>query len=71
MIFSCPGSRLFKQPEPQEVRCHSCGEEAEVWTDETETTCRKCGGKVKKAVGQSCLEWCAYAKICAGYKIIA
>jgi len=71
MIFSCPGSGKFKQPEPREARCPLCGEEAEVWTDEAEVVCRKCGGRVKKDAGQSCLDWCKYAKICIGYKMIA
>ena len=71
MIFSCPGSIKFKQPEPQNVNCPSCGEEAEVWTDETETICSYCKSTVKLRKGQSCLDWCAYAGICAGYKLIA
>lgn len=71
MIFSCPGSSLFKQPEPREVLCASCGEETEVWTDETEVICKKCGARVKRDAAQNCLQWCIYAKMCAGYKIIA
>jgi Zn finger protein HypA/HybF involved in hydrogenase expression len=27
MIFGCPGSQKFKQPEPQIVNCPSCGRE--------------------------------------------
>ncbi len=71
MIFGCPGSGKFKQPEPQSIICRSCGEEAEVWTDEPEAPCRKCGARVKKDAGQSCLDWCKYARMCIGYKVIA
>ena len=70
MIFGCPGSQKFKQPEPQIVNCPSCGEEVEIWTDETETVCRKCKVTVKRERGQSCLDWCGYAKFCAGYKML-
>ncbi|MDD5428180.1 MAG: phosphohydrolase [Candidatus Omnitrophica bacterium] len=70
MIFSCPGSARFKQPEPRSVSCPSCGRDVEVWTDETSAECQNCKIKVTRDMGQSCFDWCAYAKICAGYKIM-
>ena len=70
MIFNCPGSIKFKQPEPQSVNCQVCGAEAEIWTDETETVCSNCKSRVTLKKTQSCLGWCAYATICAGYKMI-
>ena len=70
MIFNCPGSSKFKQPEPQNVDCPSCGEAVEIWTDETEVICGGCKNIVRKNMGQSCLGWCSYAHICAGYKML-
>ncbi len=66
MIFECPGSSRFKQPAPEGVKCASCGEEVEIWTDETEAICPKCKSKVTRQGGQSCLDWCKYAKDCVG-----
>ncbi len=66
MIFGCPGSSKFKQPMPEIVKCPSCGEEVEIWTDETEAVCRNCKLKVSRQGGQSCLDWCQYAKECVG-----
>ncbi|MCM8796214.1 MAG: hypothetical protein NC928_05995 [Candidatus Omnitrophica bacterium] len=34
MIFECPGTKRFKRPEPKTIRCSSCGDEVEIWTDE-------------------------------------
>ena len=39
----CPGSMAFAQPKIEIVRCPHCGDDAEVWTDEAEGKCRKCG----------------------------
>ncbi len=66
MIYNCPGSSKFKQPEPETVKCASCGQEVEIWSDEAETTCPNCKGKVTRQSGQSCLDWCKYAKECVG-----
>jgi len=66
MIFECPGSQKFKQPEPETIKCRSCGEEVEIWTDEVEATCGRCKKKVSRESGQSCLDWCKYAKECVG-----
>lgn len=68
MAFECPGAQRFRQPQPEYIKCPSCGEEAEIWTDETEAVCPKCGKKVTRQQEQSCLEWCAYAKECVGEK---
>lgn len=66
MIFSCSGSEKFKKPQPQNLKCPSCGEDAEIWTDEIETLCPKCNTKVARPQEQSCLDWCSYAKECVG-----
>ena len=67
MIANCPGADRFKQPKPESVKCASCGEEAEIWTDEFQTTCPNCQKKVTRAQAfQSCLDWCKFAKECVG-----
>src|SRR3989338_7977911 len=66
MPFECPGSEKFKQPKPEYLKCPSCGEEVEIWSDEVQTTCQKCGKKVTRKESTSCLDWCKYAKECIG-----
>ncbi len=69
MIFNCPGSQKFKHPQPETLRCDSCGAEVEIWTDEAETRCQKCKKRVIRKTGQLCLDWCKYARECAGDEI--
>ncbi len=70
MIFNCPGAQKFRQPQPQITKCPSCNKEMEVWTDEIQTTCPDCKTVVmRQQKGQSCLDWCRYAKECVGNDI--
>ena len=66
MFDKCPGAKSFLQPKPEMTRCPSCGEEVEIWTDETKTTCPACKATVMRQEIPSCLEWCQYAKECVG-----
>jgi ribosomal protein S27E len=66
MIFECPGSSKFKHPQPEEVKCPRCAETLEIWTDEVQVKCPKCKKIVTREQGQSCLDWCRYAKECVG-----
>ena len=68
MIEGCPGSQQFKQPQPEEIKCGFCREEVEIWTDEFEAICPKCGKTVTRD-SQSCLDWCKAAKECVGDEI--
>ena len=68
MIFKCPGSQKFSQPYPEYIKCTSCDEEVEVWSDEVKAVCPKCKKPVLREAGQSCLDWCKYAKDCVGEK---
>lgn len=68
MIFSCPGSQKFKQPQPENIKCPFCREEAEIWTDEFAVACPGCKKKISRG-GQSCLDWCKEAKNCVGENI--
>lgn len=63
---SCPGSRLIRQPVPEDIVCIHCGEEVEIWSFEAITRCPKCGGVVCRIQGATCLDWCAAAKACVG-----
>ena len=69
MIFNCPGSQKFKHPQPETIKCQHCGQETEIWTDEAEVACQSCKKIIRREEGQSCLDWCKYAKECVGEKI--
>jgi transcription initiation factor TFIIIB Brf1 subunit/transcription initiation factor TFIIB len=66
MILECPGAKLFKQPEPDQIKCPFCRQEVEIWTDEAKATCLDCGSTVTRKQRQSCLDWCKFAKECVG-----
>ncbi len=68
MIDGCPGAQKFKKPQPEELQCPFCAGEVEVWTDEFQAACPKCGKMVSRD-GQSCLDWCKAAKECVGEEI--
>lgn len=66
-MISCPGSKSFKQPKPEIVKCAFCANEVEIWTDEIQAVCPGCKKPViPKSTGAICLEWCRYAKDCVG-----
>lgn len=56
----------FTQPKIELVRCPHCGEDAEVWSDEADGKCSKCGKTVCRTTTQSCIDWCKYASECLG-----
>lgn len=66
MIFNCPGSQKFKQPQPEMIKCPYCGTETEIWTDETVTRCPECKKYISHKRQQSCLDWCKYVNECIG-----
>ncbi len=65
----CPGSREIRQPWPEEIPCRKCGATLEIWSDEPETTCGKCGELNTRPLGPSCAEWCAAARECLGPEV--
>ncbi len=69
MILQCPGARRFKQPQPEAIKCPSCGWEVEIWTDEVKVTCPWCNAVILRQQEQSCLDWCRYAKECVGEQL--
>lgn len=48
-IFDCPGDPT-KAPTMEEITCPKCQEDLEIFSDETEITCDKCGFKVKRTI---------------------
>jgi predicted RNA-binding Zn-ribbon protein involved in translation (DUF1610 family) len=68
---SCPGSRLIRQPVPEDITCIRCGEEVEIWSFEAITRCPKCGSVVCRTQGATCLDWCSAAKACVGEETYA
>jgi hypothetical protein len=68
MMFkeSCPGSSEIRTPYPEEIQCFWCDMVNEIWSDEVETDCRKCGKKVTREMRPSCIEWCPAARDCVG-----
>jgi hypothetical protein len=67
---TCPGIKDFTRPTMKYVKCHVCGGDVEIWSDEEEGICISCGAKWAKPDDKSsCLDYCEYAEECR--KIIA
>ena len=66
MIDKCPGSQKFSEPQPEFIKCPFCSGEVEIWADEIKAECQSCKRTVLREGGQSCLDWCKYAKECVG-----
>lgn len=43
-----PACSVTNAAVPDVIECPGCGEEIEMWSDETESTCKKCGKAVSK-----------------------
>ena len=69
--FHCPGTKLFREPIPEDVPCPKCGKEVEIWTHELKATCRNCGAAIFRESKASCIDWCKYAKECVGEELYA
>jgi hypothetical protein len=64
--FACPGSAGIKDPTLELVKCLSCGEENEIFTDENSVLCDNCQKIVLRSQDPSCIDWCKWAKECIG-----
>ena len=62
----CPGSRVMRQPKPEQFDCTTCGAEVEIWSDEISGKCLSCGTIVAREGIMSCVEWCTMARDCVG-----
>jgi len=64
---TCPGLKNFLRPTLSCVKCHVCGGNVEIWSDEDTGICNDCGAEWKKPDKKaSCLEYCQYADQCRG-----
>jgi hypothetical protein len=63
---SCPGSREIRTPYPEEITCFWCETVCEIWSDEIEITCRKCGKTISRDMKPMCIDWCPSARECVG-----
>ena len=67
MAYHCPGSARFRSPTLAVKICPQCGKEIELFSVDP---CKKCEcGFIAFNDIQSCLQWCAYARECAGADI--
>jgi DNA-directed RNA polymerase subunit RPC12/RpoP len=65
-ISACPGAIAIKgTPTIKIKRCPECGTEIEVFSNNTEEHCPKCGFTVYNDA-MACVMWCKYARDCVG-----
>ncbi len=62
---TCPGIRDFIRPTMKYIKCHVCGGDVEIWSDEEKGVCLDCGAEWARPDEEaSCLEYCEYADKC-------
>ncbi|MCW3981339.1 MAG: hypothetical protein NWF11_07690 [Candidatus Bathyarchaeota archaeon] len=62
---TCPGLRNFMRSTIKMVKCHTCGGDVEVWSDEDSGVCEECGAEWHKPdEDSSCLQYCEFAEKC-------
>ena len=65
MVDQCPGAVNIRMPRLEIKNCPKCGEEIEIFSNETGGKCSKCGQVVYNDL-LSCVQWCEYARECVG-----
>jgi len=65
MFNRCPGQDGRKL-RVAIYKCPECGEDVEIFSDESRVRCQKCKQWVYREKTPSCIEWCASAKQCMG-----
>jgi len=48
------------------VRCPTCGNEVEMFSDESVVRCSRCRTAVRKTAAPTCARWCKAAAECTG-----
>ena len=62
---TCPGINKFIRPTMTYVKCHVCGGDVEIWSDEDVGICLNCGAEWHRPEKEaSCLDYCEYADKC-------
>ncbi len=67
MFNKCPGS-LGNTPTLKVKKCPECGGEVEVFSNDIQVRCDRCGFTVYNEL-ESCIQWCKYAKECVGEEL--
>lgn len=65
ILDHCPGAVNLKTPTLSLKKCPQCGEEVEIFSNDTSVTCGNCGFVIYNDT-LSCIQWCKYAKECVG-----
>ncbi len=66
----CPGQD-FRNLKAHTLRCPSCGNSVEMFSDELRRRCPRCKAEVVRAAMPSCVAWCRAAKECVGEEAYA
>ena len=62
---TCPGIRDLLRPTISYVKCHVCGGNVEIWSDEDKGVCNDCGAEWQRPdQNASCLAYCEFADKC-------
>ncbi len=64
-VDGCPGADDIKRPKPELRTCPGCGSEIEIWSDEENANCGKCGKTVYND-RNLCVQWCEHVEKCIG-----
>ena len=67
MAGRCPGQD-GRQLSVSIHKCPNCGNEVEIFSDETRVRCPACKKTVSKEEMPSCIQWCSQARECLGEK---
>ncbi|RJX19595.1 MAG: hypothetical protein C4570_04955 [Ammonifex sp.] len=65
MLDRCPGGSAIRTPTLAVKKCPQCGSEVEIFSNDVQVTCGRCGLPVYNNL-QSCIQWCKHAKLCFG-----
>jgi DNA-directed RNA polymerase subunit RPC12/RpoP len=63
--MKCPGQDM-RNLRVSLHKCPKCGNQVEIFSDESKIRCKKCGTVVLKEEVPSCINWCASARQCLG-----
>ena len=65
MITRCPGQD-DRNLKVEMLICPDCGYKVEIFSDEVKVVCHKCKNLVCRQRLPSCVDWCKFARECAG-----
>jgi len=68
MFDKCPGAVGIRTPTIIIKKCPECSREVEIFSNEMQTQCSKCGFTIYNDL-ESCVQWCQYAKECVGEEV--